>query len=101
MGMMTDLSAIPGALPDADRLLAMMGQDKKVVDGRVRFILARGIVDDFVGKDVPHTSSPGYSWTPCGDADRPLIRKDPEKGRDLRRFHRKAVTPNARHLRAA
>ncbi len=53
MKMMTDLADIPGELPDADGLLAMMGQDKKVVDGRLRFILARGIGDAFVAKDVP------------------------------------------------
>ncbi len=30
-----------------------MGQDKKVVDGRLRFILARGIGQAFVADDVP------------------------------------------------
>jgi 3-dehydroquinate synthase len=30
-----------------------MGQDKKVVDGQLRFILARGIGDAFVTGDVP------------------------------------------------
>jgi 3-dehydroquinate synthase len=53
MGMMTDLADIPGDLPDADALLTMMGQDKKVVDGRLRFILARGIGTAFVADDVP------------------------------------------------
>jgi 3-dehydroquinate synthase len=41
--MKTDLSDIPGDLPDAEGLLALMAQDKKVVDGKLRFILARGI----------------------------------------------------------
>jgi 3-dehydroquinate synthase len=40
-------------LPDADGLLALMAQDKKVVDGQLRFILARGIGDAFVAADVP------------------------------------------------
>lgn len=53
MGMKTDLSDIVGALPDADALLELMGQDKKVVDGQLRFILARGIGDSFVSADVP------------------------------------------------
>jgi 3-dehydroquinate synthase len=53
MGMKTDLSDIDGDLPDADALLALMGQDKKVVDGQLRFILARGIGDAFVTGDVP------------------------------------------------
>ncbi len=53
MGMKTDLSDIAGELPDADGLLGLMGQDKKVVDGQLRFILARGIGDAFVTGDVP------------------------------------------------
>ena len=53
MGMATDLANIPGDLPDADALLALMAQDKKVHDGRLRFILARGIGDAFICDDVP------------------------------------------------
>ncbi|WP_439142356.1 3-dehydroquinate synthase [Pseudooctadecabacter sp.] len=53
MGMKTDLADIPGDLPDAKALLALMGQDKKVVDGQLRFILARGIGEAFVTADVP------------------------------------------------
>ncbi|OWU71962.1 3-dehydroquinate synthase [Roseovarius sp. 22II1-1F6A] len=53
MGMKTDLADIPGDLPDAEALLDLMGQDKKVVDGQLRFILARGIGRAFVTSDVP------------------------------------------------
>ncbi|MBF9058793.1 3-dehydroquinate synthase [Rhodobacterales bacterium HKCCSP123] len=53
MGMTRDLADIPGDLPDADGLLALMGQDKKVVDGQLRFILAHGIGEAFVTGDVP------------------------------------------------
>jgi 3-dehydroquinate synthase len=53
MGMKADLADIPGDLPDADGLLHLMAQDKKVVDGRLRFILARGIGAAFVTSDVP------------------------------------------------
>ncbi len=53
MGMKTDLSDIDGDLPDAEGLLSLMAQDKKVVDGRLRFILARDIGDAFVTSDVP------------------------------------------------
>ncbi|MFC2967631.1 3-dehydroquinate synthase [Acidimangrovimonas pyrenivorans] len=52
MGMKVDLADIPGELPDAEGLLALMAQDKKVVDGRLRFILARGIGEAFVADDV-------------------------------------------------
>ena len=54
--MRTDLSDIPGDLPDADALMWLMGQDKKVVDGTLRFILARGIGEAFVTADVPTRS---------------------------------------------
>ncbi len=53
MGMKARLRDIPGKLPGADVLLGYMGQDKKVVDGRLRFILARGIGSSFVSGDVP------------------------------------------------
>ncbi|TCP61318.1 3-dehydroquinate synthase [Rhodovulum bhavnagarense] len=53
MGMKRDLSDIPGELPDAEGLVALMAQDKKVQDGRLRFILARGIGEAFVTDDVP------------------------------------------------
>jgi 3-dehydroquinate synthase len=53
MGTKVDLADIPGDLPDAAGLLALMGQDKKVVDGKLRFILARGIGQAFVADDVP------------------------------------------------
>lgn len=48
MGLPARLSDIPGALPDDTGLIALMGQDKKVVDGQLRFVLARGIGDAFV-----------------------------------------------------
>lgn len=53
MNMKTDLSDIPGDLPSAEALLELMGQDKKVVDGKLRFILARDIGQAFVTSDVP------------------------------------------------
>ncbi len=53
MGMKRDVSEIQGDLPDAGGLLALMAQDKKVIDGRLRFILARGIGQAFVADDVP------------------------------------------------
>lgn len=52
MKMKVDLSDIEGELPDADGLIALMGQDKKVVDGKLTFILARGIGEAFVTSDV-------------------------------------------------
>ncbi|NKX46496.1 3-dehydroquinate synthase [Roseicyclus persicicus] len=53
MGMRRDLSEIPGDLPGVEGLLGLMAQDKKVQDGRLRFILARGVGQAFVADDVP------------------------------------------------
>ncbi|WGH78415.1 3-dehydroquinate synthase [Jannaschia ovalis] len=53
MGMTRRLSDIPGDLPDAAALLELMGQDKKVVAGKLRFVLARDIGAAFVTSDVP------------------------------------------------
>jgi 3-dehydroquinate synthase len=55
MGMKRDLADIPGELPDAEGLLALMAQDKKVEGGKPRFILARGIGEAFVADDVDLT----------------------------------------------
>ncbi len=52
MGMKVDLSDIDGELPDADALVELMGQDKKVVGGKLAFIMARSIGDSFVTRDV-------------------------------------------------
>jgi len=53
MGMKVSLADIDGDLPGAEALLDLMGQDKKVVDGQLRFILARGIGAAFVTAEVP------------------------------------------------
>ncbi len=52
MGMKTDLADIPGDLPGAEALLKLMAQDKKVLDGKLRFVLARGIGEAFVATDT-------------------------------------------------
>jgi 3-dehydroquinate synthase len=53
MGMKVDIRDIPGDLPGSEALLALMAQDKKVLDGKLRFILAHGIGQAFVADDVP------------------------------------------------
>jgi len=53
MGMAATLADIDGDLPDADALIALMAQDKKVVAGQLRFILAHDIGAAFVTADVP------------------------------------------------
>ncbi len=51
-GLPNRLSSIPGELPDADRLMELMAQDKKVKRGKLALILARGIGASFVAPDV-------------------------------------------------
>ena len=51
--MKTDVADIPGDLPEAATLLELMGQDKKVVDGQLRFILVNDIGVSFATADVP------------------------------------------------
>jgi 3-dehydroquinate synthase len=53
MGQKVDISDIDGDLPDAETLLGWMGQDKKVVAGKLRFVLLRGIGQAIVTSDVP------------------------------------------------
>ncbi|MTH35116.1 3-dehydroquinate synthase [Paracoccus limosus] len=48
MGLPSRIADIPGDLPDDEALIALMGQDKKVQDGKLRFILAHGIGRAFV-----------------------------------------------------
>ncbi|MEC7760520.1 MAG: 3-dehydroquinate synthase [Pseudomonadota bacterium] len=48
MGMKRDLRDIPGDLPDAEGLIDLMRQDKKVEAGTIKFIMARGIGEAFV-----------------------------------------------------
>lgn len=52
MGLKTDLRDIEGDLPGPERLVELMGQDKKVVRGTLNFIMARGIGEAFVTSDV-------------------------------------------------
>ncbi len=53
LGLPTRIADIPGGdRPDAAALLRIMGQDKKVRDGRLTLILARGIGEAFITRDV-------------------------------------------------
>jgi len=52
VGLPTGIADIPGDKPDADRLIELIGQDKKVRRGRLTFILARGIGQSFIAPDI-------------------------------------------------
>ncbi len=53
VGLPTRLSDVPGELPDDEALLSLMAQDKKVVRGKLVFVLATGIGGAFLARDVP------------------------------------------------
>lgn len=53
MNMKAEIADIKGNLPDADALISLMAQDKKVVNGVPRFVLAQRIGSAFVASDVP------------------------------------------------
>ena len=52
VGLPTRLQAVPGGSGAADALLDAMAQDKKVRDGRLTFILARGIGQSFIAPGI-------------------------------------------------
>ena len=51
-GLPTKASDVEGGVPDVDRLMDLIAQDKKVKRGKLTFILARGIGEAFVAADV-------------------------------------------------
>jgi 3-dehydroquinate synthase len=53
VGLPVAIAAIPGATPSPDDLLRLMAQDKKVKGGKLALVLARGIGQAFVERDVP------------------------------------------------
>ncbi|MBB4075852.1 3-dehydroquinate synthase [Bartonella fuyuanensis] len=53
VGLPTQLKDIPGNLPDAEALMALLTQDKKVSQNNLTFILTRGLGQSFIAKNVP------------------------------------------------
>ncbi|HEY5347796.1 MAG TPA: 3-dehydroquinate synthase [Rhizomicrobium sp.] len=52
-GLPTSIADIPGPRPGTELLVSHMGHDKKVKDGRLTFVLVRGIGAAFTSSDVP------------------------------------------------
>jgi 3-dehydroquinate synthase len=53
VGLPCAIADIPGPRPDADELVAHMAHDKKVSEGRLTFVLLKGLGRAFVTRDVP------------------------------------------------
>lgn len=60
VGLPTKIGDIPGGAADAAELVRLMGQDKKVKDGRLTFILVRDIGQAFVSRDVDEATVRGF-----------------------------------------
>ncbi len=52
VGLPVRLADVPGGVPDADRLMELMSQDKKVRRGKLTFILLRDIGAAYISHDV-------------------------------------------------
>ena len=52
VGLPTKLTDIPGGVPNEDRLMDLIAQDKKVKRGKLTFILVRGIGQAFIENNV-------------------------------------------------
>lgn len=72
VGLPTRLQDIAGfaqeGLADADALLALMAQDKKVKRGKLTFILTRGIGESFIANDVDPAAVTGFLEEKLADA---------------------------------
>ncbi|GAA5104254.1 3-dehydroquinate synthase [Bartonella jaculi] len=52
IGLPTQLKDIPGKLPDAETLMTLIAQDKKVSQNNLTFILTHGLGQSFIAKNV-------------------------------------------------
>lgn len=55
VGLPTKMSDIPGELPDAEKLMDYIAQDKKVSRGELTFILTRGLGKSYIANNVTAT----------------------------------------------
>jgi 3-dehydroquinate synthase len=53
VGLPWRMADVPGDLPNTERLLAYIAQDKKVTRGALTFILTHGVGKAFIARDVP------------------------------------------------
>jgi 3-dehydroquinate synthetase len=66
VGLPTRIGDIPGEKADGDHLLALMGQDKKVKEGRLTFIMVRGVGEAFVTRDIERETVRAFLATEIG-----------------------------------
>jgi 3-dehydroquinate synthetase len=65
-GLPTEIAAIPAPPPTPEALLRLMAQDKKVKGGRLALVLAHGIGQAFVERDVAVPLLSEFLMRECG-----------------------------------
>jgi len=66
VGLPGEIGNIPSEPPSAERLLALMAQDKKVQGGKLALVLVREIGQAFVERDVPMDRLSAFLTRECG-----------------------------------
>ncbi|MBC8020026.1 MAG: 3-dehydroquinate synthase [Methyloceanibacter sp.] len=66
VGLPIKIASIPGPPPAPEALLRLMGQDKKVKDGKLALVLVRGIGQAFVERDVDMPLLTDFLIRECG-----------------------------------
>jgi 3-dehydroquinate synthase len=66
VGLPTYVTDVPGGVPDAERLMDLISQDKKVKRGELTFILARGVGDAFIERAVDAADVRDFLLEKCG-----------------------------------
>jgi 3-dehydroquinate synthase len=66
VGLPSRIASIPGARPNAKRMLQLMAQDKKVKGGKLALVLVRGVGQAFLERDVPMDRLTAFLERECG-----------------------------------
>lgn len=60
VGLPTSIAEIPGTVPEAEKLLEFIAQDKKVTRGELNFILTNGIGRSFIANNIATSQVLGF-----------------------------------------
>lgn len=69
VGLPTALQDVPGGVPDAETLMKIIAQDKKVSHGSLTFILTHGLSQSFIAKNVPPEKVLEFLKQKLGESD--------------------------------
>lgn len=69
VGLPTALQDVPGGVPNAETLMKIIAQDKKVTRGNLTFILTHGLGESFIAKNVPPEKVLAFLKQKLGESD--------------------------------